>query len=73
MRDKSVIVASHMEPTHLMIADVTELVNEDSPLLLHTNRMECVHLLDNGQMTMSELKDLRLARPDLMTRIGGFQ
>lgn len=70
---KSVIVASHMEPTHLMIADVTELVNEDSPLLLHTNRMECVHLLDDGQMTMSELKDLRLARPDLMTRIGGFQ
>lgn len=68
----AVIVASIMRPTHLSIANELQLMGDAAEQDLQFERMECVYLVDGSQMKNGELHELRMLRPELMTRLGGI-
>lgn len=68
---ESVIAASWLEATHLMIADKMEMMADELAILSEHPEMEFAYLHSNGQIAIDRLQDLRLLRPDLSTFKGG--
>jgi len=68
---EAVIAASWLEATHLLIADLMELMTNELAVLSETPEMECAYIHSNGHITIDRLQDLRLFRPNLSTFKGG--
>ncbi|GEK34390.1 septum site-determining protein MinC [Kurthia sibirica] len=67
----TVIGASWLEATHLMIADVMEIMTNEKKELSETPEMECAYLLADGNIAIKRLQELRVIRPNLSTFKGG--
>ncbi|MCM3316862.1 septum site-determining protein MinC [Rummeliibacillus stabekisii] len=67
----SVIAASWLEATHLMIADLMELMTNEITILANKPEMECAYIHTNGRIAIDRLQDLRNLRPNLSTFKGG--
>lgn len=68
---ESVIAASWLEATHLMIADSLEIMSDELTILSEQPEMECAYLHANGFIAIDRLQELRLLRPQLSTFKGG--
>ncbi|MGE7622832.1 septum site-determining protein MinC [Viridibacillus sp. NPDC096237] len=68
---EAVIAASWLEATHLLIADLMELMTNELAVLSETPEMECAYIHSNGHIMIDRLQDLRLFRPNLSTFKGG--
>ncbi|QBP40778.1 septum site-determining protein MinC [Paenisporosarcina antarctica] len=68
---ESVIAASWLEATHLMIAEAIELMTDELTILSEQPEMECAYLHANGFIAIDRLQELRLLRPQLSTFRGG--
>ncbi len=66
-----VIAASWLEATHLMIADLMELMTNEVTILAEKPEMECAYIHSNGHIAIDRLQDLRNLRPNLSTFKGG--
>jgi len=70
---QSVIAASWLEATHLMIADKIQLMTDELTILSEQPEMECAYLHPNGFIAIDRLQELRILRPELSTFKGGVQ
>lgn len=70
---QSVIAASWLEATHLMIADKIQLMSDELTILSEQPEMECAYLHPNGFIAIDRLQELRILRPELSTFKGGVQ
>ncbi|MCZ2259832.1 septum site-determining protein MinC [Sporosarcina sp. G11-34] len=70
---QSVIAASWLEATHLMIADKIQLMSDELTVLSEQPEMECAYLHPNGFIAIDRLQELRILRPELSTFKGGVQ
>lgn len=70
---QSVIAASWLEATHLMIADKIQLMSDELTILSEQPEMECAYLHPNGFIAIDRLQELRILRPELSTFKGGIQ
>ena len=70
---QSVIAASWLEATHLMIADKIQLMTDELTILSDQPEMECAYLHPNGSIAIDRLQELRILRPELSTFKGGIQ
>ncbi|WP_438311172.1 septum site-determining protein MinC [Sporosarcina sp. FA9] len=68
---ESVIAASWLEATHLMIADKIELMSDELTILSEHPEMECAYLHSNGFIAIDRLQELRNLRPGLSSFKGG--
>ncbi len=69
--ERAIIAASHMVPTHLKIANVIELITEESSLYEAVQGMACAYLHPNGRISVGKLAEVRRDYPSLMTNRGG--
>ncbi|SUJ07647.1 Septum site-determining protein MinC [Sporosarcina pasteurii] len=69
---ESVIAASWLEATHLMIADKMELMTDELTILSEQPEMECAYIHTNGFITIDRLQELRIIRPHLSSFKGGI-
>lgn len=69
---ESVIAASWLEATHLMIADKMELMTDELTILSEQPEMECAYIHTNGFIAIDRLQELRIIRPQLSTFKGGI-
>lgn len=69
---QSVIAASWLEATHLMIADKIQLMTDELTILSEQPEMECAYLHPNGFIAIDRLQELRILRPELSTFKGGI-
>lgn len=67
----SVIAASWLEATHLMIADTVQLMSDELKVLVEQPEMECAYLHPNGFIAIDRLQELRILRPQLSSYKGG--
>lgn len=68
---ESVIAASWLEATHLMIADKIQTMTDELTILSEQPEMECAYLHANGFIAIDRLQELRILRPGLSTFKGG--
>ncbi|AYC29744.1 septum site-determining protein MinC [Paenisporosarcina cavernae] len=68
----SVIAASWLEATHLMIADKMETMTDELAVLSEQPEMECAYIHSNGSIAIDRLQELRNIRPELSTFKGGY-
>ncbi len=69
--EESVIAASWLEATHLIIADKTETMTDELTVLSERPEMECAYLHPNGSIAINRLQELRVLRPGLSSFKGG--
>lgn len=69
--EESVIAASWLEATHLMIADKLETMTDELTILSEQPEMECAYIHPNGFIAIDRLQELRILRPNLSTFKGG--
>lgn len=67
----SVIAASWLEATHIMIADKIETMIDELTILSEHPEMECAYIHSNGFIAIDRLQELRILRPDLSSFKGG--
>ncbi|RUL57140.1 MULTISPECIES: septum site-determining protein MinC [Lysinibacillus] len=67
----AVIVASHFEPTHVLIADQIEVMSNESPFVKNHVEQLFAYLNTDGIISYERLQEVRKIRPLLSTVKGG--
>lgn len=67
----AIIVASHFEPTHVLIADQLEIMSNESPFVKNHSEQVFAYINRDGIISYERLQKVRKIRPLLNTVKGG--
>lgn len=67
----AIIVASHFEPTHVLIADKTEIMSNEIPYIIEHNEQLFAYINRDGIISYERLQEVRKIRPLLSVIKGG--
>lgn len=68
---EAVITAAFFAPTHVLIADQTQLMSNEQQFVLKHREQLCAYLNSYGEISYSHVQDIRKLRPFLNTFKGG--
>lgn len=69
--EEAIVSASYFEPTHVLIANLVEVMTNESQYILgHTDQI-FAYINENGTISYDRIQEVRNIRPNLSTVKGG--
>ncbi|MER1959149.1 MAG: septum site-determining protein MinC [Solibacillus sp.] len=69
--EEAIVSASHFEPTHVLIANLVEVMTNESNYILEHMDQIFAYINENGTISYDRIQEVRNIRPNLSTFKGG--